>query len=211
MKKRLVLNYFVNFLDGGAYVATFPGTFEPPFNFWSSKKVRYNVIYLLVLFEFTLAIGNMIRSSFKEEWCPFGRNHFAGFSAQVVSAEPGLASTQQTSCTSIIATGFTTLVMTRKLGSTMAILVNMFEINWMVTLQEMLTSHILGLEFPRRHNVSAHFIPHVIYLPSRQGFPQICTEGNICHELELSNKNIPHISKTDELDDADQLGPSGFS
>ena len=71
----------------------------------------------------------MIGSSFKDEWCPFSRNHFAGSSTQMESAELGLTSTQQTSCTSIIATGFTTLVMTRKLGSTMAILINMFEIN----------------------------------------------------------------------------------
>ena len=120
----------------------------------------------------TFGIGYMIGSSFKEEWCTFSRNHFAGSSAQMVSTKPGLTSTQQTSYTRIIATGFTTLVMTRNLGSTMAILIYIFETNWMVTLQEILTSHIFGLEFPRVHNVSAHFIPHVAYLPSRQGFRQ---------------------------------------
>lgn len=75
----------------------------------------------------------------------------------------------------------------------MAILINVFEINWRVTLQEILTSHIFGLEFPRVHNVSAHFIPHVTYLPSRQGFRQTCylgkSEGSICHDkLELGDK-----------------------
>jgi len=153
LKERLVLNYFVNFLDGGAYIAAFPGAPKPLFN---------------------LGIGNMIGSSFKDEWCPFSRNRSAGSPTQMVSAELGLTPTQQTSCTSIIATGFTTLVITRKLGSTMAILINMSEItsSWMATLQEILTSHIFGLEFPCVHNVSAHFIPHVIYLPSREGIRQ---------------------------------------
>ena len=32
-KERLVLNYFVNFLDGGAYIAAFPGALKPLFNF----------------------------------------------------------------------------------------------------------------------------------------------------------------------------------
>ena len=72
----------------------------------------------------------MIGSSFKDEWCPFSRNHFAGFSTQMVSAKLGLTSTQQTSNTSIIATGFTTLVMTKKLGLTMAILINMLKIKF---------------------------------------------------------------------------------
>jgi hypothetical protein len=135
----------------------------------------------------------MTGSDFKDEWCPFTRDHFAHSSAQVVSTKLGSTSTQQTSCTSIIATGFTTLVMTRKFGSTMAILINVFEINWMATLQEILTSHIFGLEFPRMHNVSAHFIPHVTYLPSRQGFRQTCylgkSEGSICQDkLKLGNK-----------------------
>ena len=75
----------------------------------------------------------------------------------------------------------------------MAVLINVFETNWMVTLQEILTSHIFGLEFPRVHNVSAHFIPHVTYLPSRQGFRQTYylgkSEGCIFNDkLELGNK-----------------------
>ena len=32
-KERLVLNYFVNILDGGAYIAAFPGALKPLFNF----------------------------------------------------------------------------------------------------------------------------------------------------------------------------------
>lgn len=34
-KERLVLNYFVNFLDGRAYTATFPSVLELFFNFES--------------------------------------------------------------------------------------------------------------------------------------------------------------------------------
>ena len=40
----------------------------------------------------------------------------------------------------------------------------------MVTLQEILTSHICELELPCMHNLSVHFIPHVTNLLSQQGF-----------------------------------------
>ena len=43
LKERLVLNNFVNFLDGGANIGAFPGVFKLPFDFESSKKVRYSV------------------------------------------------------------------------------------------------------------------------------------------------------------------------
>ena len=129
LKERLVFNYFVNFLDGRAYIIAFPGALEPQFNFFKFEKSDI-ASCLLVWLEFTLGIGYMIGSSFKEEWCTFSRNHFAGSSAQMVSTEPGLRSTQQTSYTRIITTGFTTLVMTRKFWSTMTILIYMFETNW---------------------------------------------------------------------------------
>ena len=78
--------------------------------------------------EFTLIIGNMTRSGFQNKWCPFRRNLFARSSAQVVSAKLGSAPTQQTGRTSIIAAGFTTLVITSNFGSAMAILRNTFGI-----------------------------------------------------------------------------------
>ena len=32
-EERLVLDYFVNFLDGGAYIVAFPGALKPLYNF----------------------------------------------------------------------------------------------------------------------------------------------------------------------------------
>jgi len=100
-KERLVLNYLINFLDGRAYAAGFPGTLEPLLNF---------------------IMNSMTQLGFKNEWCPFSRNLFARSSAKRVSTKLGSASTQQTSCSGIIATGLTTLVMTRNFGSAMAII-----------------------------------------------------------------------------------------
>ena len=86
--------------------------------------VRY---YLL---KFTFIMNSMTQLGFKNEWCPFSRNLFARSSAKRVSTKLGSTSTQQTSFSGIIATGLTTLVMTRNLGSAMAILISVFGINW---------------------------------------------------------------------------------
>jgi len=80
------------------------------------------------------------------------------------------------------------------------------------TLQEILTSHILGLELPRLHNVSAHFIPHVTYLASRQGFTRhICIVDRQREAFIIKLKVTRNIRrKTAELDrgDDDQLWQS---
>lgn len=89
-----------------------------------------------MLLEFTFVIGSMTGSGFKNErceMCPFSCNRFAHSSAKRVSTKPGSAPTQQTSCISIIPTGSTTLVITRKFGPTMAILIKCLEINWIVS------------------------------------------------------------------------------
>ena len=54
--------------------------------------VRRSVRYLYN-WNFTFVKGNMTGSDFKDEWCPFRRNHFARSSAEMVSAEHGSAPT----------------------------------------------------------------------------------------------------------------------
>ena len=105
-----------------------PPPFQACLNFCSTFRDQKSSdvapdIYIIGI---TFVIGKMTASDFKDEWCPFRHNSLAHSSAEMVSANPGTAPTYQTSRIRIIATGFTTLVMTRKLGSTMTILINMF-------------------------------------------------------------------------------------
>ena len=157
----------------------------------------------------------MTGSSFKHERGPFSRNHFAGPSAQMVSAELGLRSTQQTSSTSIITTGSSTLVMTRKFGSTMAILINVFKINWMVALQEDSThiTHIRIRASPYAQRFCA-FHPTCDISPIATGLLAnlLQKEVFVTINFNLATRNILHISKADELDcdDDDQSEPSVF-
>ena len=167
---------------------------------------------LLVWLNFTLGIGYMIGSGFKEEWCTFSRNHFAGSSAQMVSAELGLTSTQQTSYPRIIATGFTTLVMTKKFGSTMAILIYMFwdKLDGNTPRDTYITHSRVRVSLCVQRFCAFH--PTCDISPIATGLPTnlIQKEVFVTINLNLATKYIRHISKADELDD-DQSGPSVFS
>ena len=156
----------------------------------------------------------MIGLGFKDEWCPFSRNHFACSSAQLVSAEPGLTSTQQTSCTSIIATGFTTLVITRKFESTMAVLNRVWDKLDGNTLRDTHITHLPVRISPCEQDFCAFhptcdMSPIAMRLPANLLFRKV--RKKICN-LNLATRNIRHSSKY-ELDWSDdvQSGPSVFS